>query len=262
MLLPGVMPHGARHLRRNRLNVIPDVAIQPLVIDQHPVVIFGKPVAHHRRKHVYVAVRQHRRLGVARKPLLHLAPFVEQQPQVRVERFGVFPLGHGAHNQAYARRNQAFGQRLEAAALLVGMNLLRHRHIVSERNQDQKTPGHGYVRGNAAALGRNRLLDYLDQNPLIGFQGFFRRRGGAAALVRFSGQALREAAAGANFHAPLEGSLVVTAPGRATVAVRFAARPPFSRRLAISIHRARNIRLLRRHEFEQLPEVVRQIGKM
>ena len=61
----------------------------------------------------------------------------------------------------------------EAAALFTGLDLPRHADVIDRRHEDQEPSRHRHVRGEARALGAERLLDHLDEDVLALLQEVF-----------------------------------------------------------------------------------------
>ncbi len=61
----------------------------------------------------------------------------------------------------------------QAAALLARLDLARHADVIHRRHEDEEAPGHRDVRGEAGALGAERLLHHLDDDLLPFLQELF-----------------------------------------------------------------------------------------
>ena len=71
----------------------------------------------------------------------------------------------------------------QAAALFPRVDLARHADVVDRRHEDQEPAGHRHVRGQARALGAERLLDDLDEDVLPFLQQVFDLGFGTVAIV-------------------------------------------------------------------------------
>ena len=96
------------------------------------------------------------------------------------------PDGGGADDDA-ADEAVRLAERLDDAAqpraLLPRLDLARHADVIDRRHEHQEPSRHGDVRGQAGALGAERLLDDLDEDLLPFFQQVLDLRLGPVALA-------------------------------------------------------------------------------
>ena len=71
----------------------------------------------------------------------------------------------------------------QAAALFARIDLARDADVIDRRHEDQEPARHRHVRGEARALGAERLLDDLDEDVLAFLQQVFDLGLGPVALV-------------------------------------------------------------------------------
>ena len=71
----------------------------------------------------------------------------------------------------------------EAPALFARLDLPRHADVIDRRHEDEEAARHRHVRGQARALGAERLLDDLDEDVLAFLQQVFDLGLGPVTLV-------------------------------------------------------------------------------
>ena len=156
-----------RHLGSHRLDIILDLAMHPALVDEDAIVVIGEEIPDDRRGHVHVLMDLGRSVTAKRQLLLNPGPPLSQQAHVRVQRLRILALGNRTDDHAESLGHQHLRQLLQAAALLVGRNLLGYCRVVGKRNKDEEAPGQRYPGRYAAAFVRYGLLDDLHQYALV-----------------------------------------------------------------------------------------------
>ena len=82
-------------------------------------------------------------------------------------------MTRGANDEAEVVYSQAFDDFSQSAALLVGINAARNAHSCRSRGEDQVAPRDRDIRGDARALGADRLLGDLNYDILAFAQDGF-----------------------------------------------------------------------------------------
>ena len=170
MFFAFVQLHRRGHLRRDGLNIVFDVTIHPLLIDEDAVVVIREQIADDRGGHVDILVDFDRAFGASGEFFFDLTPFFQEQPQVGVERFGVFALGHRPHDDTEAFGQKHLGERTQAAAFFGRGDFFGDGGIIGQRHQHQEAPGQRDVARNAASFIRDGLFDDLDEDALIALE--------------------------------------------------------------------------------------------
>ena len=119
--------------------------------------------------------------------LLHDGPQLAQVGDVGREFLVGGVLGLGAHDVAafLFGGHQALDAVAQLVALGLGFDALRDADVRVVRQVDQHAAGHADLRGQAGALGADRILDDLHHQGLAFEQQFLDGRGGVAAVGAF-----------------------------------------------------------------------------
>ncbi len=146
-----------------------------LVVDADGLEILGQQVAQQLADEALLAVddrRRARRFGA----LPHLGPDLVERVEVGDDVFLRTAGGGRADDDAAGeavRLAKLADDAAQPAALVARFDLAGDADVVDRRHEHEEPAGHRHVRGQARALGAERLLDDLDDDLLAFFQQLF-----------------------------------------------------------------------------------------
>jgi len=109
--------------------------------------------------------------------LLDALPAVHQRLQLTLDGLGRDVFANGAHDDtARIVRKHALHERTQSLALFPIANLAADADARRERHVDEEATGHGHLRGDARALGRDRLFADLNEQLLAALQDILNLR--------------------------------------------------------------------------------------
>ncbi|MNV14097.1 hypothetical protein D3C71_1047710 [compost metagenome] len=138
-----------------------------LGIHLHLVHVLADQITHRTQRQAQVFIDDAARRRFAAAALDHV-PDARQIRDVFGQRFGRLALGIGTHDVAIAAMlGRDFGdQRLEPGTFGLVLDARRHADHLRLRQQHQVTRGNADLRGQARALGADRVLDHLHHHVL------------------------------------------------------------------------------------------------
>jgi hypothetical protein len=155
-------PGEVRHHRGDEL-------LHPVVlgarVDDQLGHIGGEEVAHRAQQEIQIVVDD-RRAASPFGAADHFVPQLDEELHVALELALGDPVGHGAHDEARARRAHRIDDLPQPPPFLVRADAARDADVVDGRHEHQVAPGQRDVAGGARPLGADRFLGDLDDDLL------------------------------------------------------------------------------------------------
>src|SRR4051812_24319814 len=189
--------HLRRQARHDPLDQLDDALVLLGVVDADRLEVLGQQIAQQPGDDALL-LEQHRRRARRLVALAHLGPDLVERIEVAEDVFLRPAAGRGADDHAAGeavRLAELADDAAQPRPLLARFDLARHANVIDGGHEHQKPPGHGDVRGQARALGAERLLDHLDDDLLAFLEQFLDLLGGPILAVALRAALVSAAAA-------------------------------------------------------------------